>query len=214
MRSNRFIIIFFGLVIVIVVASMVSSYVGSFQDLVVSSSEKFNMKIYPAEHDADTIKKTQNKPSKTIDKPGKYRLKKGLYLYTYSSPNKEFNTVDGNFDLQDKKVFINIKSFSYTDEKLAAMLVGEQTAINKAIVDRYPEQMKNYEIKNGRLYNQGEWFGATLYSKDRENLDDLKIILKKDKGQWTVATTPPDIVLSQPVYKNIPFNILSQVNNN
>jgi len=214
MNRRRFIIIFSCLLFIVIVYSVISAYLNSFQYLVVSSNAQFNLKVYPAEHDADTIKKSQTSPVKSLDKPGKYRLKKGLYFYTYKSPNKDFKPVDGNFDLQAKKYFINIKDFAYTDQKLSDLLVTEQSDINKAIMNKYSQQMNSYEIKNSKLYHKGDWYGATLYSKDRENLDDLKIILKKENNAWVVATNPPDIVLSSPVYTNIPFDILSQVNNN
>ena len=64
------------------------------------------------------------------------------------------------------------------------------------------------------IYNQGEYYGATLNFRDQTSYqrDTLHILAKKENGKWRVLSLPPSPVLSAPKYPNVPKEILRKIN--
>lgn len=105
--------------------------------------------------------------------------------------------------------------FDYSDEYLNKLLEPQQADINSVIKDSYKETIGNYNICNGKLYEKGKWYGAILVQKKAhpsDSIDYYRVVLQKDNNKWIISAKP-SIVLSKYDYKNIPVNILSQVNN-
>lgn len=188
------------------------AYQNKYQYLVVSSSKPFSLNLFNSEHKLDSLSYDEKKVVLNINKSGKYKLKKGDYIYVASSTNKDYLSITEHVVLGDKKVVLKIPSFNLTDKKLAEMLEKEIEGINKTIYAAYPVPMQGYTIQQPRLYHEGQWFGAVLMPNDTENQDTYRIVLKKKDGKWEVATKPPSILLAKQVFPDIPFDVLSDLN--
>lgn len=211
--NRRNIISAFIVAVVFIVAFVVyRNYQNKYQNLVVSSNKPFTLKLYNSEHELDSQSFDEKKVVLEIYKSGKYRLKKGGYIYVASRPSKDYLPVTEPLVLDKKEVVLKIPSFSLTDKKLSEMLQAETAAINKKIYDAYPVPMQSYTIQQPRLYHEGQWFGAILAPNDPENQDTYRIVMQKKKGKWEVVTKPPSILLAKQVYPDVPFDVLSDLN--
>lgn len=139
------------------------------------------------------------------------RLKKGEYTLSKSGENvaKSSSTLTINDDSGNIAV-----DFSYTDQYLETLYDAQQIDIYAAILQKYPAVKSDYTITGGRLYNQGEWFGAALTNNDRQsaNRDTLRILLYKQDDEWNVISQPPMPVLSKADYPDAPYDTLRAIN--
>ena len=105
-------------------------------------------------------------------------------------------------------------NFSYNKERLMSILDSERSDIENAIYNQYPNINDLYSIYNQAVYNQGEYYGATLNFRDQtsDQRDTLHILAKKENGKWRVLSLPPSPVLSAPKYPNVPKEILRKIN--
>ena len=108
----------------------------------------------------------------------------------------------------------------YTPEKLAEMLVPQKATIDNIIATTVPNFSNQYKISNGKLYGQGEWYGAIIEPNisaeqaARSYNDRFGVVARKDsKGEWKVVTIPPEIILSSVKYPQIPIDTLIDINN-
>ncbi len=107
----------------------------------------------------------------------------------------------------------------YSDLKLSNMLDSELPAIQQAIRSSVSGFSDEYKLGRGRLYDLGQWYGTIIYPNlSAEQLrvqyvDVFRLVMKKEGGKWTLATNPPRLVLGQPNYPNIPFEVLNNTNN-
>lgn len=133
------------------------------------------------------------------------------YLISYK-PNDGYSQEEIKFSPKNR-TSINIDPH-YSVNKLNSILEGEFESIKTALYQKYP-QLHLYEIQKGKLYYMGEWYGTTLryVGDDYDNSDTLRVVLKKSEDNWQVVTDPPSITLDKYTYKNIPFDILTDVNN-
>lgn len=101
----------------------------------------------------------------------------------------------------------------YSEAKLNQMLNQELPAIQSALKQKY-SNINLYVIQPGKLYQWGDWYGTTLvyvgpYTPYR---DTLRVVLKKDSNEWKVLTDPPYISLNKYLYRDVPVEILNEVN--
>lgn len=103
---------------------------------------------------------------------------------TYQSGVKSFNT--------NETTTITVNPY-YSDSRLDSLLNTEVDSVNAAIVAAYPKMNELYTVTSGHLYHYGDWYGAKLVYRGTDifNSDDLRIIVHKQDGKWTVASTPP-----------------------
>ncbi len=139
------------------------------------------------------------------------RLKKGEYTLQNIGQNITKNT--RKLTLDESVNSINI-SFSYTREHLANLYASEADTIRASLLDAYPKITELYEIKHDKLYRKGDIFGASLVAKNQndDNADTLKVLMKKQKGSWIVASKPPAPLLSAPLYPDVDIEILRAIN--
>lgn len=139
------------------------------------------------------------------------RLPAGKYAVTIQNNNYDQTPVA--FEVVDKDVSVTIDP-SFSANHLNQILATEQAAINKKITDSYPAVIPNFELKNGQLYKEGQWYATILIQKTAGRGDEPDIyrtVLKKENGQWVIKAKPT-ISLSAKVYPDVPFEILSTVN--
>lgn len=103
---------------------------------------------------------------------------------------------------------------AFSSSVLADIYRDEQASIESVIYEEYPDIEALYDITNDRLYQRGEWYGATLtYSGDSLfNRDNLGIILQKTDGKWQLITKPPMPSVNIYTYPDTPINLLQSVN--
>lgn len=155
----------------------------------------------------------QEKASGKIEKPGKpIKLKRGIYYLNYTAKNG-YQSDHVRIDLTKDSQNLSINP-EYTQQELSKRLNTQIESIDSAIKLFLGNEVNEYIVNTGKLYSNDEWYGTTLTynGNDAFMADTLKIILKKDKNSWTVATNPPAIILSSVDYKDIPVDILKKVN--
>ena len=97
---------------------------------------------------------------------------------------------------------------------LKAQLETEQSTITGVILATYPKIATDYTINPGQLFEEGQWYGATLTYKgsDTMNRDTLRILMQKKEGVWLLRTTPPEPLLSAKNYPDVPKKVLQAIN--
>lgn len=165
------------------------------------------LKLYHRSSGGNPSEYIEEKPSQVIKESGKYSLKKGYYIYVAEPKSNDYSSRKGSFNTnEDKLVTVTL---DYSTEKLLQIYNLEATSIESAINNKYPTQMKNYEIKYGKLYIDGTWFAGYLISRDGS--DNLQVILHKKNGAWEVAAIP-NITISKAQYPEIPYKVIESVN--
>lgn len=97
---------------------------------------------------------------------------------------------------------------------LGEQLKKEQKTILGVLTAKYPKIKTEYVINQGKLYDQGQWYGTTLTyrGKDTMNRDTLRVLMQKKDGIWVVRTTPPAPLLSTIEYPDVPKSVLHAIN--
>jgi hypothetical protein len=190
----------------------ISYYSSLYQKIIVSSNESFSLKLYKIKSQGEGVVVDKNIFFET-SKPGSYRLRKGFYRYILSKQKPDYIDKTSDIKLDKDKVVIKAGDFSFTEEKLKSMLLNEESTINELIKQSYPIPMSSYTVQQPKLYYTGQWYGALLVPPNTDEQDTYRIVLKKDNGKWLIVTKPPDILLAKPVFPDVPFNILSDLNN-
>lgn len=186
---------------ILIAAALAYMYISSFTNVTFHfDSSKGSILL------TDSAKKTYT-PTSDLQ----MRLKKGEYTLAEKGNNLANNTRIITIDNKSSEVAID---FSYTKQYLQSLYENEQLAIYAAILQVYPKIQSDYTISGGRLYGQGNWFGAALVYNNRQsdNRDTLRIIVEKQDDTWEVISTPPTPILSTKTYPNVPYGILKAIN--
>jgi hypothetical protein len=139
------------------------------------------------------------------------RILKGQYkVYYFGKTSYSSGVYD--IKLSDKPVSIKL-SPGYSEAKLNSILDSEKETITSTIKGEY-KNINLYTISPGSLYDRGQWYATTLvYGGDDDfNADTLRIVLKKESGIWNIVTNPPSIIVSKNLYKNIPNEVIEDIN--
>ena len=101
-----------------------------------------------------------------------------------------------------------------TKAQLEEKLKLELPTITAVMVAAHPAIDTDYIVSTKHLFDEGQWFGATLTYKgsDVNNRDTLRVLLQKKAGIWVLRTTPPEPLLSIKKYKDVPKSILEAIN--
>lgn len=120
---------------------------------------------------------------------------------------------DGKIDIPKYAERVSITP-SYSDEVLAKTYSKEKSAIVGVLRSAYPDSEELYDIKNDRLYQRGDWFGATLEYKGNSYFgrDSLGLIMQKVDGRWKLITDPPMPSVNIHTYPGTPMSVLDAVN--
>lgn len=192
---------------VVVVSQILNS-----QDLVVNYKNIDKINVYTTtNYDRG---KLQQKAA-VIKKSGhKTHLPKGSYTLVYGA-STDYSGGIRKVSLGEAAATVSIKPY-YSQTKLDSSTDRELPAIKKVLLNKYPLISDLYNIQRGLLYHYGEWYTTTLQYKgdDYAASDTLKLVMHKEKNQWLIKTSPPNVYLPSSVYKNIPSDILDDINNN
>jgi ethanolamine utilization protein EutP (predicted NTPase) len=145
----------------------------------------------------DQIAKTTTKLSK--------RLRPGAYIVIFSG--KGYEDQSQAIDLNDN-VSIKTPKLLFTDEKLAEALTKEKNKLHE-VVFRHINNDK-YSIIGEGLYQRADWYVVAARSKS-DDLDDLRLVLRKDSGEWKVAAGVSSVLWIDN-YPDVPQEIIRAAN--
>lgn len=151
-------------------------------------------------------------PVATLTSSGqKLKLKKGSYAFRYDA-HENYEDLFVEVGVQENGQVVELVP-RFSEEYLNSLVDKELPAVTRTLKDKY-QKISAYEIRRGKLYKNGDWYGTVLVykGKEYENSDTLRIVLRKNDGKWEVASDPPNIVLSKLLYPDIPEEILREVN--
>jgi hypothetical protein len=208
---RRLLLLGVPVLVLIIAISAGLSYYHSFQTVRVVGNSTNTMKLYLSTSKGEGVSYDKNHPVFTTSQPLERRLKKGVYVYVVSSPGKDYLPYTHVIKLGEKPVVLAFPQLDYTEAKLSALEKAEEPAIQAVLHAKWPTQMQSYHLQSGKLYKNGEWFGGVLAPSDGS--DVLRVVLHKDEDQWKIVTNPPDIVITHPVYPEIPVDVLTDLNN-
>jgi hypothetical protein len=137
-------------------------------------------------------------------------LQAGTY-FALPQGNK-YDTSAVSFIVKDSNMSVTINP-GFSEEYLSSLLKQELPAIKTVITTKYPAATTNFTLNDGKLYKDGTWYGTTLVQNAEagNNGDVYRTVLHKINGVWQFAATP-EIVLTAPTHKDIPQDILSDLN--
>jgi len=212
-NRKQVIILLITVTLLLLGAKLVLNYFGSFQTIKINnlrSGETFYLYKSLGESEGNSYRK-QDLVIKASGS-GNYHVKRGQYVYVVSG-GKDYVDFTQTLTADKTPVNLELPSLDFTDKKLASLLSVEEPNIRQVLAEKYPFQMQQYSVQKGHLYKQGQWYGAKLVPNDPANYDELRVILKKSSGKWTLISSPPEMVVSKAVYPEIPIDILNSVNN-
>ena len=145
--------------------------------------------------------------AKTSKEAKEVRVKPGFYavIYTGQGIKQTRQLVEVKNDMT-----ITAPSPTYSEERLAAMLKAQQTAIHSALSSN--DKTNGYTPKGEALYQDGTWYAAKLVPADPINQDTLVVVMHKENDAWKV-TAGPEISLYIDNYPDVPEDIIRDINN-
>lgn len=210
---NKKKIILVTLAVLAVVSGLVlyNLYINSRQTVTLNyDRELFTLSLY----DSDEVDHVITKKGSSIKMvaPGEvFTLSKGTYVIEPSGENIKADPII--LPVGDTPVNQTIE-IPYSDTLLKSSLATERDQIMATLTRTLPANLSLYIIEPGKLYKRGEWYATTLTYKNKvsESRDTLRLVMKKEADRWSLATKPPQISLSSVIYKDIPKDILSDIN--
>jgi hypothetical protein len=208
--KKRMSIVIAAVVVTFAILMFLINYFNSYSYLTINIADNVKTYVYRLEHSEEEPKFNSDSPLFEITSNAKYKLKKGPYVIS-SIADETYVQETKQIDLQGPASITITPSF--TGKKLEALLNTNLLKIHTAIYKAYPSLKNYYRIGNEKLYSRGEWYGAVIESLNPQTYDNRRVIVGNANGSWSVTTMPPPILISAPLYPQIPFNIITDVNN-
>ncbi len=208
---NRFRYIIAGVVIVLIFLSgLFYTFILNREPLIVDIGKSQSISLYePSGKSEEAPEYDHNKkPKIIINKNGTYSIPKGMYTYLTNVDKNQYQPQQGQIMI-DKPSQIKVV-LEYTATKNISEYNSISSAVESILVAKYPLGMQSYHTSSAHFYN-GSYLGILLVPND-PNRDLLRVIFKRQGSKLIIATDPPSISLSKPVYSDIPKNILDSVN--
>ncbi|MEI6237118.1 MAG: hypothetical protein WCP03_00775 [Candidatus Saccharibacteria bacterium] len=162
-------------------------------------------------------------PIATTTSQKKIRLQPGAYLVKFSGSEDYQEELTGV--VVDKTIEIKTPDLKYTTNKQSQLLKSNKSAITKALSPIIPSG--GYQINKEELLGGLDWYAASLKPNPwcdwgvpvkqlvpmptSCNYDMLRVILKKENGQWKVVAKPA-IIFAIADYPDIPQDIIRATN--
>ena len=201
-RNTRNTIIFVLAILGVLIITIVLFYITSLRTVA------FN--FVPGDLEGITVYNRDENEVGKLQENGSLRLQNGEY--TYRPLGEMWSTDPVGFTVDsDEEISVNP---SYSDDHRYEILRRENPAIVGVINNTFGDTMRDFTIETGTIYQQGDWY-ATLLSQDSlpggQDGDIYRIVLHKVDGTWQIAAGP-EIVLGAPVYPDVPYEILKDIN--
>lgn len=220
---NRRLLIIVGLIMSgLLIGWTIFSYLTSFQDLTISFPHNTNrtVRVYevPKGVDAHSVieQKTDNLQKAELTNTQTLRVKKGTYII-YGDETSDYEHFESIIQIGDEAASTQVSSF-FSEARLEELLAKEKGKIEKAIVAQIPAIKSGFIFDEGKLFNNGEWYAATIRQKLTSEqarltyVDVFRVVAKNENGNWELATNPPDLVISKHIYPDIPEMVLRYIN--
>jgi hypothetical protein len=98
-------------------------------------------------------------------------------------------------------------------------ILKPQEEVIKGVIRKSVSIPPGYEINNGSLLKDENWYGTTISVKNPSQLtidatkaDTYRVILQKTNGEWKLITVPPEISISSIKYPKVPKDIIKLAN--
>lgn len=190
------------------------SYVNSFQNVTVDNPRNASISLYQVfeaddghdhdeseHHEINTFKDVTNR----IDlRPGEYCLK---------STDTKYSAEDVCFEVKDKAVSVSINP-SLSSDYLDSLLTDDlKQQLETIVATKYAPLMNGYVLKSGALFNEGEWYGATLTTiiEPNDRGDVYRVLLHNESNEWKIVGYP-QLYLNKYDYPNVPVSVLEATN--
>lgn len=207
----KILLIYTGLIILVGIIFGIYSYFTSYQYLVLQVPEDRQQYVSLYKADAGEGGYTKNQEEKIdIEFNTDMKLDRGLYVAEYNQEGFEPVRREINLD----KEIISV-SFEYKIATPALEVIKEANidAIHVSMEQAYPGILSQYSILEENVYDDGNWYGAILESKDNQSLqrDTVRVVLHNEAGTWKVVAKPY-ITISKAEYPEIPTDLLNSIN--
>jgi hypothetical protein len=198
------IIIFLILGVTVIAGLIVWHYLVSFHSITLNVRGEITSIVYKVVDNKD------QPPLSTIKSTILISLQNGQYCV--KPADTKYNTSPICFTVQDKDMSITIDP-DYSDNYLEQLLTTQIDQIDSVITTKYSPIIASYTLIGGKLYGKGEWYGTTLTEKvaPSDRGDVYRVLLEKKGNSWVIVAYP-QIVLSKLDYPQVPFTVLSDVN--
>jgi flagellar basal body-associated protein FliL len=141
---------------------------------------------------------------------GTLRLQEGNYAIV---PSGNYDTTPIYFSVKDRDMTVEVDP-SLSEEYLAEKLSEELPAINSALRAALGATLSDFDINEGKLYKEGQWYATSLAQKSPgpgSQGDVYHAVLYKKDDTWTLIGKP-QIVLTKYNVANVPVDILQDAN--
>ncbi len=202
--KKKIIIISISLVILIIISTILGYFLSLREIDFQFSKNVSQIEIYKKQ---DYDKKTN--PIK-ITESKKMQLQTGEYVIIPTGTIINSKPININISKNDQILIDPDYSLSY----LSTIAYSSKNNIFKVLSDKYPDLIKNYEIKSEISYQKGEWFGGLLINKNstpNNKKDVYRFVAYKNNQTWEIINYP-ELLLSKSKYKNVPIEILNSIN--
>ncbi|HET6746705.1 MAG TPA: hypothetical protein VFH06_01210 [Candidatus Saccharimonadales bacterium] len=204
--NKRIIITIVIVVALLIAAASVTFYLLSFRNVTFTFKKTdLTANIYRSDDTDKKNKLADVKNNETI------RLQEGNYAAFASGDNYDRAAVYFSVNKGDATVTIDP---SYSDTYLKRALTGELPAIKAALIKAFPFVATSFDINDGKLYKEGEWYATALTQRPADPRDEGDVyytILKKENDTWTVIGKP-SLVLTTVDFKDVPADIIKDAN--
>jgi hypothetical protein len=186
-------------------------YQTSFQKVILENNDGATISIYDSLDVHGDIESESATPIKTSgEEEINFRLKKGSYTYIAKAPDDTFESNVGSFELGDKVQNVKVQ-LPYSKSKLGNIANQLRPSVENLLKGKYDFIMPKYVVGDIQAFGRGEWLGVRLNPLDPKQ-DTYLGIIKVENNNLTMATDPPAIIISKPVYPDIPQAIITYTN--
>ena len=199
-------IIIISIVVTILIAmSVILGYLLSLREIDFEFSSNVSEITLYKKQDYDK----KNNPIK-IDESKKIKIQTGEYVIIPTGTIITNNPINITVS-KDEQISIDP---DYSLNYLSSIALKEKDNIYKLLAEKYPNLIKDYDIKSEIAFQKGEWFGGLLINKNstpNSKKDIYRFVAYKNNQTWEIVNYP-ELLLSQLNYPKVPSEILNSIN--
>lgn len=218
-RRRLFIFSFLSITVLFLIFTLVQ-YVNSFNTVRIifkqPSTESVTVRIYNlSDHESSVEDYKDKTPLKETNSNIDLRLKNGEYVVvTPAGTVYEPQVQEFSVDSTRKDVVISPR---YNSQNLESQLNKQRSDIRSMLYAQYEflnPKKRLYTFLDEKLHLQGEWYTATVREliPGRNKSDIYRLVAQKEGDKWILITTPPDLIISNVRYPDIPREVLLDLN--
>ena len=199
-------IIIISIVVTILIAmSVILGYLLSLREIDFEFSSNVSEITLYKKQDYDK----KNNPIK-IDEIKKIKIQTGEYVIIPTGTIITNNPINITVS-KDEQISIDP---DYSLNYLSSIALKEKDNIYKLLAEKYPNLIKDYDIKSEIAFQKGEWFGGLLINKNStpNSKKDIYRFVAYKNNQTLEIVNYPELLLRQLNYPKVPSEILNSIN--